>query len=220
MRSPPGEWQALGLPTPAPRVAFPPSPFAGSERAANRRGGRRSVDFLMLLADLVITWRRVSATRSRSEKIAVLADLLRRLRPEEIEIASALIAGGLRQGRIGLGPAAVRAAMDAAPAAPAAAVDGASASTALTLREVDAAFSAIAAASGSGSAAERVQRLGALLGAATVEERELLVRLIFGELRQGALAGLAVEALAAAAEVPADEGVHDLRDLHGARGAH
>jgi DNA ligase-1 len=154
----------------------------------------------MHLADLVTTWRRVSATRSRSEKIAALADFLRRLRPEEIEIAAAFVAGGLRQGRIGLGPAAVRATMAATtPAA------GISASPGLTLGEVDAAFAGIAAARGSGSNAERARLLGALLGAATAEERELLVRLIFGELRQGALAGLAVEALAAAAELPAEE---------------
>jgi DNA ligase-1 len=150
----------------------------------------------MLLADLVSTSRRVAATRSRTEKVAVLADLLRRLPPEEIEIAAAFLSGQLRQGRIGLGPAAVRAAWSETAAAP---------SPALTLPEADAAFSAIAAASGRGSTAERALRLGALLAAATREEQELLVRLIFGELRQGALAGLAVEALAAAAAVPAEQ---------------
>jgi DNA ligase-1 len=150
----------------------------------------------MLLADLSLTSHRVAATRSRSEKTAALADFLRRLGPEEIEIATAFVSGQLRQGRIGLGPAAVRAAMAEAPAV---------AAPALSLREVDAAFAAIAAASGPGSTGERARRLGALLGAATREEQELLVRLITGELRQGALAGLTVEALAAAAAVPAGE---------------
>jgi DNA ligase-1 len=153
----------------------------------------------MLLADLVLTSRRVAATRSRSEKIAALADLLRRLGPEEIEVATAFVSGQLRQGRIGLGPAAVRAALADAPAA---------AAPALSLSEVDAAFAGIAgvaAAGGPGSTGERARRLGALLAAATREEQELLVRLIFGELRQGALAGLTAEALAAAAAVPAGE---------------
>jgi DNA ligase-1 len=150
----------------------------------------------MLLADLVATSRRAAATRSRTEKVAALAELLRRLAPEEIEIAAAFLSGELRQGRIGLGPAAVRAAWSETAAAPA---------PALTLGEVDAAFAGIAAASGRGSTAERARRLGALLEAATREEQELLVRLIFGELRQGALAGLAVEALALAAAVPAGE---------------
>ncbi|HEV3075785.1 MAG TPA: ATP-dependent DNA ligase, partial [Thermoanaerobaculia bacterium] len=150
----------------------------------------------MLFFDLVNTSRRVAATRSRTEKIGALAELLRRLAPEEIAAAAAFLSGQPRQGRIGLGPAAVRAAMAAAAAA---------AAPALTLGEVDAAFEGIAAASGPGSTGERARRLGALLGAATREEQELLVRLIFGELRQGALAGHTVEALAAAAAVPAEE---------------
>ncbi len=150
----------------------------------------------MLLADLVVTSRRVAATRSRLEKVAALADFLRRLGPEEIEIAAAFVAGQLRQGRIGLGPAAIRAALAEVPAA---------AVPALRLGEVDAAFAGIAAAAGPGSTAERARRLGALLGAATRDEQELLVRLISGELRQGALAGITVEALAAAAAVPAAE---------------
>jgi DNA ligase-1 len=151
---------------------------------------------MTLLVDLVTSSRRVAATRSRTEKIAALADLLRRLAAEDIEIAAAFLSGQLRQGRIGLGPAAVRAAWSDTAAAAAAA---------LTLGEVDAAFAGIAAASGRGSTAERARRLGELLGRATREEQELLVRLIFGELRQGALAGLAVEALAAAAAVPAEQ---------------
>ena len=150
----------------------------------------------MLLFDLVATSRRVAATRSRTEKVAALADLLRRLAPEEIETAAAFLSGQLRQGRIGLGPAAVRAAM---------AETAAVASPALTLGEVDGAFAGIAAAAGAGSTGERARRLRALLAAATREEQELLVRLIFGELRQGALAGLMVEGLAAAAAVPAAE---------------
>src|SRR5258708_23990270 len=98
----------------------------------------------MLLADLVATSRRVAATRSRSEKIAALADLLRRLAPEEIETAAAFLSGQPRQGRIGLGPAAVRAAMADAAAA---------AAPALTLRAVHPAVARLAPASGPGSTA-------------------------------------------------------------------
>src|SRR6185436_4039821 len=149
----------------------------------------------MRLADLVTTSSRVAETRSRSEKIASLAGLLRRLGPEEIDPAVAWLSGNLRQGRIGLGPAAVR---DASPgtAAP---------EPSLTVGEVDAAFDRIAGAPGAGSTAERSRQLSGLLARATAGEQGFLVRLIFGELRQGALAGLMAEALAAAAEVPADE---------------
>src|SRR3954462_2190924 len=149
----------------------------------------------MRLADLVATSRRVAETRSRLEKTAALGDLLRRLSPEEIDIAVAFLSGHLRQGRIGLGGAAIRNAMPGTAAT----------EPSLTLGEVDAAFERIASTTGSGSTAERGRLLSGLLARARREEQDFLVRLIFGELRQGALAGLMAEALAAAAEVPADE---------------
>jgi len=149
----------------------------------------------MLLADLVTTSQSVTETRSRSAKIAALADVLRRLGPEEIDPAVSWLAGNLRQGRIGLGWAAIR---DARPAE-------AATEASLTVGEVDGTFARIAGTTGSGSTAERVRLLSGLLVRATQEEQGFLVRLIFGELRQGALAGLMAEALAAAAGVPADE---------------
>jgi DNA ligase-1 len=149
----------------------------------------------MRLADLVATSRRVAETRSRLEKTSALGDLLRRLAPEEIDIAVAFLSGHLRQGRIGLGGAAVRNAMPGSAAA----------EPSLTLLEVDGDFERISTISGSGSTAERSRLLSGLLARATADEQSFLVRLIYGELRQGALAGLMAEALAAAAEVPADE---------------
>jgi DNA ligase-1 len=149
----------------------------------------------MRLADLVATSRLVTETRSRFQKTAALADLLRRLGAEEIDIAVAFLSGHLRQGRIGLGGAAVR---NARP-------ESAAAEGTLTLIEVDAAFERIGATTGSGSTVERSRQLASLLSRATRDEQEFLIRLIYGELRQGALAGLMAEALAQAAEVPADE---------------
>ena len=148
----------------------------------------------MLLNDLVTTSQRVSETRSRSAKTAALADLLRRLGPEEIDPAVSWLSGNLRQGRIGLGGAAVRDSRTTAAAEPS-----------LTIGEVDATFERIAGTTGSGSTAERTRLLSGLLARAAQAEQEFLVRLIYGELRQGALAGLMAEALAAAAAVPADE---------------
>jgi DNA ligase 1 len=149
----------------------------------------------MRLADIVTASRRVAETRSRREKISVLGDLLRRLGAQEIDVAAAFLSGHLRQGRIGLGGAAVRSSIP----------ETAAATPSLTLSEVDAAFERLAATTGSGSTAERARLLAGLLARATQEEQGFLVRLIFGELRQGALAGLMAEALAAAAAVPADE---------------
>jgi DNA ligase-1 len=149
----------------------------------------------MRLADLVATSRRVTETRSRREKTAALADLLRRLGPEEIDVAVAFLSGQLRQGRIGLGGAAVRSARPGSAAL----------EPALTLLAVDEELARIAATTGAGSVAARSRLLSALLARATAGEQDFLVRLIYGELRQGALALLLAEALAAAAEVPAEE---------------
>jgi DNA ligase-1 len=146
------------------------------------------------LAHLVAVSRAVGATRARSEKIARLAEFLRRLETGEVATALAWLSGRLRQRRVGLGPAALREARAAPAPVPA-----------LALREADAVFERIAAAGGRGSAAERARLLAELFARATAPEQELLARLVVGELRQGALEGILLEAVARAAEVPAAE---------------
>jgi DNA ligase 1 len=142
----------------------------------------------MLLHELVEVSRRVTQTSSRLRKIEELSELLRRLEPTEIEVGVAYLSGELRQGRIGIGPAALRTALGARPAP----------APALALLEVDRAFREMAGDTGSGSQQRRSTHLAALFGRATEEEQEFLVRLITGELRQGALQGLLAEALARA----------------------
>jgi DNA ligase-1 len=58
---------------------------------------------MTLLADVVTASRRVAGTSSRSQKVAILADLLRRLDAEEIPIVVGLLSGIPRQGRVGVG---------------------------------------------------------------------------------------------------------------------
>jgi DNA ligase-1 len=149
----------------------------------------------MLLSDLVATSGRIAATRARSEKVAFLASLLKRLEPREIDTAVAFLSGQVRQGRIGLGPAAIRAAYDGRAAT----------EPRLTLSETDDAFDRIAKLSGPGSTSERSRLLAGLFRGATRDEAEFLIRLVLGELRQGALAGLMEEALASAAEITVTE---------------
>ena len=60
------------------------------------------------LADLVATSQQVAGTSGRLAKVAALAALLRRLAPDEIEIAVAYLSGETRQGKLGLGYAALR----------------------------------------------------------------------------------------------------------------
>src|SRR4051812_46039089 len=146
----------------------------------------------MLLADVVATSAAVGATRSRTAKTAALADLLRAAAPDEVEPVTAWLAGEARQGRIGAGWRTLGA-LDAPPAA----------TPSLQVSAVDAALDELAGTSGAGSTARRSALLGALFGAATRDEQQFLRRLIGGELRQGALEGVMLEAVAAAAEIPA-----------------
>jgi DNA ligase-1 len=145
----------------------------------------------VLLAELVDASAAVTATRSRLAKIAVLAGCLRRAGPGEIAIATSYLSGELRQRRTGVGWASLRD-LPAVAAEPS-----------LQLAEVDGTFARIEALSGAGSAAARREELAALFSRATAEEQRFLAMLAGGELRQGALAGIVTDAVAAAAEVPA-----------------
>src|SRR3989442_8709224 len=145
---------------------------------------------MTLLRDLVETSAAVGGTAARSAKVERLASTLRRLEPAEAPIAVAYLSGQLRQRQIGVGYASMR---DLPPA---------SESTSLTLREVDAALEAIGLTVGRDSQAERRRQLIGLLGRATRDEQDFLVRLMIGELRQGALEGVMLDALARALGAP------------------
>ncbi|MGZ8398085.1 MAG: ATP-dependent DNA ligase, partial [Gemmatimonadales bacterium] len=149
----------------------------------------------MKLIDVVDASRSVSEVSGRLEKVGLLASLLRQAPTEEIEIAVAFLSGSIRQSRIGVGYAALQAALpETAPESPS-----------LELAEVDATFNRIARVSaGKGSTGERQRLVRELLARATHEEQSFLFRLVVGELRQGAVEGLMLEAVAKAAGVPAE----------------
>src|SRR5262249_33052752 len=71
----------------------------------------------------------------------------------------------------------------------------------LTVGDLDVTVGEIEVATGPGSAARRRQLLAELLSRATPQEADFVRRLFTGELRQGALAGLMVDAIAKAAAV-------------------
>ena len=147
----------------------------------------------MLLSEVVETSAAVGTTAARSAKVERLAACLRRLAPEEAAIGVAYLSSQLRQRQIGVGYAAIRDLPDPA------------ASAALSLLEVDTALEAVGRLSGRDSQAERRRQLMTLFGRATATEQHFLSRLIVGELRQGALEGLMLEALARALSVPMSE---------------
>ncbi len=140
------------------------------------------------LADLVDASEAVGATRSRLAKVERIAEVLRRLAPEEVAAGVAFLSGELRQRQIGVGWAALRELP--APAA----------EPSLSVAEVDAAFARIGGLRGPGSQADRRALLGELFSRATEREARFLAQLVGGELRQGALEGVMVQALARAAD--------------------
>jgi DNA ligase-1 len=153
----------------------------------------------VLLSAVVATSGAVAATRSRRAKIEALAAALRACAPDEIATVVSLLIGEPRQGRVGLGWATLAAVANPAvrpdaPAAPEAPT--------VTVAELDGALDRIAATTGAGSAAARRRVLGDLFTRATSVESDFIVRLLTGELRQGALAGVMTDAIAHAAEVP------------------
>lgn len=143
----------------------------------------------MLLAEIVRTLDGVTATRSRLAKVDLLAELLTRLHPDEIAPAIGMLVAAPRQGRLGIGWRTLSG------------VETAHADTStLQVADVDSAFDELAATGGSGSAAARLAVLTRLAERATASEWDLLQRVIFGELRTGALEGVLLDAIARASD--------------------
>ncbi len=133
---------------------------------------------------------------SRLEKIGLLAGLLSRATPDEIEIAVAFLSGSYRQQKLNVGYAALQAASEG----------GAAESSTLELTDVDGVLEQISRVKqGKGSTAQRQRLLGELFTRATADEQHFLFRLVIGELRQGAVEGLMLEAVAKASSIPAEQ---------------
>jgi ATP-dependent DNA ligase I len=147
----------------------------------------------VLLSEMADASEAVAATSSRLAKIEVLAKALHDAGPAEVTIAVAYLSGELPQRQIGVGWATLRQAPAPADTAT------------LTLTEVDGAFTAIGSTVGKGSQAARKQLVDELFGRATAKEQSFLIRLLSGELHQGALEGVMAEAIARAAGVPSAE---------------
>ena len=145
----------------------------------------------MLFDEVARTSTDVAGTSSRRAKIERLSALLGSLRPEEVPVAVAYLSGALPHGSIGVGWATLKDVPR--PVSP---------PSTLELLEVDATLRRIGELSGPGSQAARRSKLHDLFGRATQDEQRFLLGLLSGEVRQGALQGVMVEAVARAAEVP------------------
>ncbi|WP_128984712.1 ATP-dependent DNA ligase [Streptomyces roseicoloratus] len=151
----------------------------------------------MLLARVAEVSGQVAATSARSRKIGLLAGLFAEAEPEESPLVIAYLSGRLPQGRIGVGWSVLKNVLP--PAVPPAG------QPALTLSGTDATMTELAAVAGSGAQARRLGLVRDLLAAATLPEQEFLLRLLSGEVRQGALDAVALEGVATAADVPSED---------------
>ncbi len=158
----------------------------------------------MQLRELVDASVATGATRSRKKKISTLAAVLAALTPEEVPLGVAWLSGKMVQGRIGVGYAQIKEQLDARIDAPEIAT------STLSLADVNACFDEIAAVAGRGSKARRGALLGDLLDRSTRAEQAFVVRVLIGEVRQGALEGVMLDAVAQAAGLPAA----DVRRAH------
>src|SRR5262245_18720787 len=128
---------------------------------------------MTLLVSVVDASRRVDETSLRSRKVAILADLLRGLEPDEVAPVTGVLSGLPRQGRVGVGHSTVFRLEQAPVGRPS-----------LLVGDLDASIDAIRAARWSGSGAKRKQILCHLFGRATESDAEFIRRLFTGELRQ------------------------------------
>lgn len=146
------------------------------------------------LGELASTADRVAATSKRTEKVAAVADLLRRTPADEAPIVVGLLLAEPRQGRLGVGWAS----LGGPPPEPARA-------SSLTIREVDDALTRLADAGGQGSQRVRAEVLHDLLARATDAEQRFLRSALLGEMRIGANDGVVADGLAKAAGRPLAE---------------
>src|SRR4051794_327641 len=144
----------------------------------------------MQLSRVVETSNRVSATTKRLGKIGLIAALLEQLHPDEVEIAVSFLSGSMRQGRIGIGYSTLHDVAGSGSAEPS-----------LELLEVDRAFELLKSTAGPGSANRKLELLKGIFSRATSEEQRFLIGLLGGELRQGALEGIMLEAVARASRI-------------------
>ena len=150
----------------------------------------------MLLSEIETCSRGIAATRSRLKKREILSELLTRVSGDDVPIVVSYLSGELPQGRIGLGPAIIRRVLDG--------LSDAGTGGTLLLGKVHEQFDRIAAVEGKGANARREALLTELLAEGSESERQFLVGLIMGELRQGALEAILLEAIADAADVGID----------------
>ncbi len=148
----------------------------------------------MLLEEIATTSAAVAATRSRKLKTELLAGCLSAMDDAEVGVGAMFLAGQTTQERLNVGWATLR---DLEVTA--------AADSSLSLLDVDRALQTVSETSGKGSVARRLELLTDLFAAGTEPEQDVLRTLIHGQVRQGALEGSVVAAVAVSTGVAVDE---------------
>ncbi|HII39659.1 MAG TPA: ATP-dependent DNA ligase [Thermoplasmata archaeon] len=154
-----------------------------------------------LFAALARLARHLEATPKRLEKRGLLAEFLRSLQREEIAPAVHLVVGRIfaeaDARALNVGWATLRRALEGKRQTTLVAEP-------LTVLEASRAFAAIAATHGPDSVRERRRLLESLLGRVDPADRDILLRILFGEMRIGVNEGVMLEGIAEAADLPAE----------------
>lgn len=145
----------------------------------------------MLLAQVATTSRAIADTAARKKKVSLLSALLREVPAEERAPVARYLAGETGH-KTGIGYATVGELRSVTPAA----------SPSLTITSVEQVFAELPTLAGTGSSRAKRDALGALFARATEIEQHFLSAILVGELRQGALDALVVDAIALTAELP------------------
>jgi DNA ligase 1 len=164
------------------------------------------------LSSLSTAHAELASTSSKLEKVRVLTELLQRCDINELPVVVAAMTGEPRQGRIGIGWATFARAEDSFAPAGNAQEEGP------TVAELDRLILAIAASHGDGSQTNRSTLLRDFLNRCTELEVAFVNKLLTGGLRQGALHGLMVEAVAKTFAIPPAK-LRKALTLHGDLGA-
>lgn len=149
-------------------------------------------------ASLVHLARNLESTTKRLEKRALITEFLRSLRPDEVAPAVHLTVGRIfaesDDRALNVGWATLRRALEGRR-------QTTLVSEPLTILEVSRTLAEIAAAEGPDSVRERRRLLESLLGRGDAGAREILLRIVFGEMRIGVNEGVMLEGIADAAGV-------------------
>ncbi|MCW4051372.1 MAG: ATP-dependent DNA ligase [Candidatus Bathyarchaeota archaeon] len=154
-----------------------------------------------MFRDLAALCRSLESTAKRKEKTAFISEFLRKLEPEEVAPAILLIIGAVfpefDPRSLDVGWKTVRKVL-AGGGQTTLFMQG------LTIKHVHKTLADIAERTGSGSRKVKEQLLEGLFTSADQKEKDILIRIIFGEMRIGVSEGVMLDAIAEASETPLD----------------